>query len=385
MNILYIAFSTIKRNFRDKRSMFRSILMPVLMIMILGAALNSAFQVQKVDKFDICYYSEDKGEVAEEFNKFINSQDIKDILNVKTVDSIEEGKKLVNEKRAVSLIAVPKDYSEKVKNGEKAIIQIYNPNNRDYKNDIVENIIDVYNSAGNSVMAAAKLNTEMAGYTRYSSVEENVISTEGKAPRAIDYYGVAMLVLAIMGSAGFAADMVSEDYFENVGLRIKATPIKSYEKLIGKILGCVADIFIKGIIVVAFSKLVYGVNWGSNFGMIAIIIISAAVFATSLGMFVTMAIGSGSKAASLLNMLNIFFTFTGGGYVVIISQDVHESAFMHLSPNFYPQTALFNVIYSNNYRTAIQFFNTFGYISMLWIAAGVLCVGFILLERRRVK
>lgn len=385
MNILYIAISTIKRNFRDKKAMFRSIMMPILMIIVLGTALNSAFEGQKLDKFDVCYLNQDSGSEANEFNKFLKNGEIKDIINVREVSSIEEGEKLIQDKKAVSLIVVPKDYSLKLKSGENVTIEIYNTKYKDFKNEIVENIVDAYNSAGNAVMAVAKLNVKNLSYTRYASVAESIISTEGKAPRAIDYYGVAMLILAIMNSAAFAADMVSEDYFENVGVRVKASPVKTYERLLGKILGCVFDIFIKGIIIVAFSKLAYGVNWGENFGMLALIIISAAVFSTIFGMFMTMAVGNGNRASGIIGILNNVFTFIAGGYALIVTQDVHQSMLMHLSPNFYPQTALLNVIYSNNYRVNVHFFNTTGYILILWVLSVLLFLGFLALERRRVR
>lgn len=385
MNILYIAISTIKRNFRDKRSMFRSIMMPILMIIVLGTALNSAFERQSIDKFDVCYLNQDGGSDTSEFKEFLNNDEIKDILNVREVASIEEGEKLINDKKAVSLIVIPKDYSEKLKSGENAVIEIYNTKYKDFKNEIVEDIVDAYNSAGNSMIAAAKLNTSNLSYTRYNTVSESIISTKGKAPRAIDYYAIAMLVLAIMNSAGFAADMVSEDYFETVGDRVKASPVKPFDRLIGKLLGCVFDIVIKAIIIITFSKLAYGVNWGQNFGMIGLIIISAAVYATIFGMFITMAVGSGNRASGIISIVNNVFTFLAGGYALIITRSVSDSIVMHLSPNFYPQTALLNVIYSNNYRVNIHFFNTYGYISMLWGLSALLCLGFIVLERRRVK
>lgn len=385
MNILFIAINTIKRNFRDKRSMVRSILIPILMIIVLGTALNSAFGGQKIDKFNVCYLNQDSGSQGSEFNKFLDNAEIKAILNVKEVASIEEGEKLIDDNKAVSLIVVPKDYSEKLKSGENAVIQIYNTKYKDFKNEIIENIVDAYNSAGNAVLAETKLNTKDLSYTRYSTVDESLISTEGKAPRAIDYYGVAMLILAIMSSASFAADMVSEDYFENVGARINATPLNKYEKLIGKIIGCVFDIVIKAIIIIVFSKLAFQVNWGENFGMIALIIISAAVFSTIFGMFITMVVGSGNRASGIINLLNNIFTFLAGGYALLITQDVNQSIIMHLSPNFYPQTALLNVIYSNNYRVNVHFFNTSGYISMLWVLSDLLFIGFIALERRRIR
>lgn len=384
MNIMYIAISTIKRNFRDKRSMVRSIMMPILMIIVLGTALNSAFEGQKIDKFDVCYLNMDNKSTVNAFYNFLNSNEIKGILNVREVASIEEGEKLVNDKKAVSLIVVPKDYSEKLKSGEAAVIQIYNTKYKDFKNEIIENIVEAYNSAGNAMLAVSDDTTDL-NYMRYNSVNETLISTQGKTPRAIDYYGVAMLVLAIMNSAVFAASMVSEDYFENVGARIKASPVKSFERLVGKILGCVFDITIKAIIILVFSKLIYHVNWGENYGMIGLIILSSALFATLFGMFMTMAIGDGNRASGILNLINLIFAFLAGGYALMLTRDFNQSVIMHLSPNFYPMTALLNVIYSNNYKVNIHFFSTAGYISMLWVLSALFGIGFIALEKRRIR
>jgi ABC-2 type transport system permease protein len=385
MIILYIALSTIKRNFRDKRSMFRSILMPIIMIIVLGTALSGAFGGQKIDKLNVCYLNLDKESQTNEFSNFLNNSEIRGILNVRKVASIEEGEKLIDNKKSISLIVVPKDYSEKLKYGENAVIEIYNTKYKDYRSQIIENIVDAYNSEGNAILTLSKLNAENLNYTRYSTVIERIIYTKNKAPRAIDYYGVAMLVLAIMSSALFAADMVSEDYFENVGFRIKASPVKSYERLIGKTLGCVFDIVIKAIIILLFSKLFYHVNWGENYGMIGLIIISAAIFATIFGMFITMAVGNGNRASGIISLINIVFTFLAGGYALMVTRDFNMSVIMHLSPNFYPITALLNVIYANNYKVNIHFFSTTGYISMLLVLSALLGVGFIALERRRIR
>ncbi|GFZ33270.1 permease [Clostridium zeae] len=386
MNIFYIALNTIERNLRDKKALLSSILMPILMIIVLGTALDSRFQSTKLDKLDICYLNLDSGAFGKEFEGFLENDEIKELLNVKVVASIAEGEKLVNDKKALSLIYVPQDYSEKIKSGEETNIKIYNTKYADFKNTMIENIIDAYNSAGNTIMAVSKINSSNSlSYTRYNAVDENILSTEGNSPRGIDYYAVAMLVLAIMSSSGFAGEVISEDYFYDVAVRIKATPIKPYERLAGKILGCVFDIFIKAVIIIVFSKLVYKVNWGNNFGMIAIIIISAAVFSTVFGMFVAMVVGNGSKASGILNILNNVFTFGAGGYAVLLTRDLGESVFMHLSPNFYPQAALFNVIYSNHYSVNIHFFNTFGYIAMLWAFSALFFLCFITVERRSVR
>ena len=383
MNVFYIALSTIKRNFRDKKSLFRSILMPILMIIVLGTALNKFFQPEDLQKFSVAYLNEDKGEMHTNFEKFLEMDDIKKIIEIKTVNSFEEGQKLVTDKVAACFIVIEADYSEKIKSGEKGSINIYNSKYKDFKNDIVKDIVDSYNSAGNAVYAISKGNITAPEYKRYSIMNEESISIKGKRPGALDYYAVAILILAIMNSAVFACSCIGEDHFEAVGYRVKSTPIKSYEVFLGKLIGSVFTTFIKAIIVIAFSKLVYGANFGSNWGMITFIVLTASVMAAAFGMMVCIIVGNTAKASTLINILVNVFTFLAGGYAAIITTDASVSKVMHLSPNFYAQTAMFNTIYPDGFKATVQFHSTQGYIMCMWCFSLIMFGIFYIVERRR--
>lgn len=383
MNILYIAASTIKRSFRDKKSLFRSILMPIIFIIILGTALSNMFENPHIDKINVAYLNMDKGTVSQSFEQFLNMDDIKKILNVKQVDSFEEGQKLVTDKKAASLIIVPKGYSDDIKSGEKGNIEIYKSKYADFTSSIVKSIVECFNSGGNTQSAMSLNNMAKLAYSRYSAMKETSISIEGKRPRAIDYYAVSIVVLAIMNSALFASSSVGEDYFETVGSRIKSTPIRKYEIFFGKLIGCVFTSVIKAGIVIAFSKFVYGANYGNSWGMIAFIVFTTAVMACAFGMMMCMLVGNTAKASSIISLLVNVFTFIGGGYVAIIAADMNVSKTMHLSPNFYAQTALFNTIYPDGFKATYQFYTTQGYILQMWYFTIIMFVILFLVERRK--
>jgi ABC-2 type transport system permease protein len=383
MNVFYIALSTIKRNFRDKKSLFRSILMPILMIIVLGTALNKFFQAEDLQKFSVAYLNEDKGEMHTNFENYLEMDDIKKIIEIKSVTSFEEGQKLVTDKKAACFIVIPKDYSEKIKSGEKSIISIYNSKYKDFKNSIALNIVDSYNSGGNTIYAISKGNINAPQYERYSIMNEESISIKGKRPGSLDYYAVAILILAIMNSAIFACSCIGEDHFEAVGARVKCTPIKSYEVFLGKLIGSIFVTFIKAIIVIAFSMLVYGANFGNNWGMIIFIVLTAAVMASALGMMICMVVGNTAKASTLINILINIFTFLAGGYAAIIGAPESVSKVMHLSPSFYAQTAMFNTIYPDGFKATVQFYSTQGYIMSMWCFSLVMFGIFYIVERRR--
>lgn len=383
MNILYIAASTIKRNFRDKKSVFRSILMPIIFIIILGMALNQMFENPKIDKINVAYLNLDKGAASQGFEQFIQMSDIKKVLNVNKVSSFSEGRKLVTEKKAASLIIIPEGYSDKIISGKKDSIEIYNSKYADFKSSIVKNIVECFNSVGNTQSAMSLNNAAKVAYNRYSVMTENSISIKGKRPRAIDYYAVSILVLAIMSSSLFACSSIGEDYFEAVGVRIKSTPLRKYENFLGKLIGCVCTSLIKAGIIIAFSKFVYGANYGSNWGMISLIVFTTSVMSCAFGMMMCMLIGNTVKASTIISILINVFTFIAGGYAAIIGADKSESMLMHLSPNLYAQTALFNTIYPNGFKAAYQFFTTQGYILQMWYFAIIMFVVLFLAERRR--
>jgi len=383
MNVFYIALSTIKRNFRDKKSLIRSVLMPILLIIVLGTALNKFFQAEDLQRFHIAYLNEDSGEMHSSFEKFLEMDDIKKIIEAKTVGSFEEGQKLVTDKKAACLIVIPKDYSEKIKLGQKGNIAIYNSKYKDFKSSIAENIVDSYNSAGNTIYAVSKGNIVKPEYKRYSLINEEGVSIKGKRPSALDYYAVAVLILAIMNSALFACSCIGEDHFDSVGARVKSTPAKSYEVFLGKLLGSVLTTFIKAIIVITFSKLVYGANFGSNWGGIIFIVLTASVMAAAFGMMVCMIVGNTAKASTLISILVNVFTFLAGGYAAIVGANESVSKVMHLSPSFHAQTALFNTIYPDGFRATVQFYTTQGYIINMWCLSLVMFGVLYIVERRR--
>jgi ABC-2 type transport system permease protein len=383
MNVFYIALSTIKRNFRDKKSLIRSILMPILLIIVLGTALNKLFQPEDLQKFSVAYLNEDQGVMHTNFEIFLKMDDIKKIIEIKSVTSFEEGQKLVTDKKAVCFIVIAKDYSQKITSGEKANISIYNSKYKDFKNSIVEDIVDSYNSGGNTISAISKGNITKPEYKRYSMITEESVPIEGKRPGSLDYYAVAVLILAIMNSAVFACSCIGEDHFEAVGSRVKCTPIKSYEVFLGKLIGSVFTTFLKAIIVIAFSKLVYGANFGSNWGMIIFIVLTASVMAAAFGMMMCMVVGNTAKASTLIGILTNVFTFLAGGYAAVIGAPESVSKVMHLSPSFYAQTAMFNTIYPDGFKATVQFHSTQGYIMCMWYFSLVMFGIFYIVERRR--
>jgi ABC-2 type transport system permease protein len=61
MNIFHVAYYTVLRNLRDRKSMASMLLFPIILILILGSALSSNYAVSDVGKTPVAYLNKDKG------------------------------------------------------------------------------------------------------------------------------------------------------------------------------------------------------------------------------------------------------------------------------------------------------------------------------------
>ncbi len=365
MNIINIAKVTILRNLRDKRSLVMSLLLPIVLIMILGSALSSAFSVQSLGKTTVYYYNADNGDVSKNFDDFLKIKDIKDIINVKNVKSYNEGVKLVNSGEGTALIYIDKGYSDNINKDSKGTIQLYESKSDSVRNSIVNSVIDSYNTAANTMMTSSNIAKKRMEYVTSENVKENYLTITGKTPRAIDYYAVTMIVMIIMYGASYGCSELDEIYFKNIGKRIKTTKVRAFEHITGVVLGAIFTVLLQGVVLVAFTKYVYGANWGNNPLPIILIMIALSILSTSIGVMVSAVIGDSERANSLIRVIVPIFTFVSGGYFKI---PLGNSPILNYVPNKLAQTALFNTVYNGSWSVITN------NIIMMFILSAVLLI-----------
>lgn len=351
MNWIDIAISTIKIKLRDRKALVTTMLLPIVLILILGSALKStdAFSIKDFGKTTVYYLNDDKNLAGKNFDEFLKEKDIKDILDVKSVNSYSEGEKLVDEGKGIALIYINKDYSNNIENDKKAKIQLYESKYNSVRNSIVENIVDSYNSGANTIIAASKITGKNEGYETSNNVKDKYIDIAGKTPRAIDYYAVTMLVMTLMYGTMYGCTDLDELYFKKVGQRIKTTSINTFEHLFGVVVGEVFFLLIQAIILMLFTKYVYGANWGNNLVTIVLAMLGLATMATGIGIMFGAITNDAERGASLLKIVVPIFTFISGGYYKIITVD---SKILDYIPNNLAQTALFNTVYGGSSAAA---------------------------------
>ncbi|MBM7615353.1 ABC transporter permease [Alkaliphilus hydrothermalis] len=360
MTILNIVYFTIVRNLRDRRTLMQMMALPVLMILILGTALNSQFTPATIGTSSVAFLNSDGKWASVSFEEFLHLEEIQELLEVQTVNSYDEGIELIEEGDITALLHIPEGYTTNLQQGKDANIEVVSGIQRGFRITIIENIVESYVNRGNVVQAGAMVGIKGLAYDSQNSLKENTISTEGNIPSSMDYYGITMLVMILMYGANYGLFGIAEDFFGTVGARIKSTPISGYEMYIGKTLGTVLTLFCQALIIVFFTKYVYGVNWGDNLMAIFGICLTLSFFTTGFGIMLCMLSPTRKFATNIINLVVPVFTFLAGGYAPLPNLGKVIGKARYLSPNYIGQRAFFSYIYEG--ATS----NTMYFVLFLW-------------------
>ncbi len=372
MRMLNVFAYTLLRNLRDKGSMAQMVLLPVVLILILGIALNPAFQPYQISPVPVGYLHEDRGPAGDYFEQFIRSDEIGAILEVKAVSSREEGLDGLKEGRFSAFVYLPDDFSLRPAAGEKAAIEIAIDPAATLNADIVENVLESFIHGANAVEAVHRLGLAEPAYTfSGGGIVERPLAASGIRPGAMDYYAVTMLVMIIMYGSLYACFGMRESYLAAAGRRIKSSPIRGAEHYVGLVLANVVTVYLQVLVVLAFTRYAYNVNWGDNLPLILLITFTLVLLSTGLGTLIGMVARNEMIAGGVLNVLIPAFTFIAGGYFKFTAPGPFFAALQHVSPNYLAQTAIFNTIYGGPAAQTAAFLGAMWLIILGTFAAAV--------------
>lgn len=378
MRIWSVFHTTLLRNARDRGSLLQMLLLPIVLIWILGSALNADFEVRELGPSRIALLGHEEGSGTELVMEFLQNPDIAELLEVHPVKTLPEGQALLAERHVHAVVDIS-EFTGVTRSPEPAAIVITASSAASFRGKLLEGIFGSFIQGANTVQAQAGAQASVASYSYAGPfVNEEPVAGAADMPRAIDYYAVTMLVMMILYGANYASYGMAEDFLDPVGRRIRSTPILPLTLFAGKVFGSMATLFLQILVLLLFTSQVYGVNWGSSPLTIAAICLSASVFATALGIALLVLLRDIRTASNALNILVPVFTFVAGGYVRITNPGPLLDALRRLSPNYLTQTALFNTIYDGpGAETLLS-------MGILWAAAGVMFLTGVLAIRRQV-
>jgi len=368
MKLGNIAKVTFLRRIRDKQELLTSIFLPLLLIIILGTALQGNFSAGQLGDIPVAYFSEDSGPGGEAFEDFLEEEEIEQWLRIVPVDSFDQGLALVDQRETLSFIYLPEDYSESISRGEKGTIEIRDAGLSELLPSIVNNIVRSYTQGGNLMMALLAMEdtslNEMEGDSsdsisgvmgegaegnpRDSFITRNTLDGREEQITGLDYYAVTMLVMFIMWGIFSGAQSLTEDLFTPMKTRIYTAPIGKINYFLGKSIGVFGTFILQILIIIFFTKWVYGVQWGESLWPIFAISVMLSFVAISIGIAIGLLAPSENASATIINGFVVISTFVAGGFFPLEIESTLFRVLRNLSPNYHAQQGIFNVVYGGS-------------------------------------
>ncbi|GEM_PF-4605783 len=377
MKVWTVFRTTVLRNMRDRGSLINMLLLPIVLIFILGSALGGEYEPRDMDAIPAAVVGHQPGTETDRIMQFFGDEEIRSLVEVRQAADREEAQAWLAEGKVRGVVVLD-GYHEQVNSGDAVVIELIpHPSGYLVAGQVLKTVLESFTQGASTVEALADMGDFRMEYQYLGPFVAEEQAGRDSLTGATDYYAVTMLVMIIFFGALYASDGMAEDFTAPVGRRIRSTPISAPALFAGKVLGVVFTLLWQVAALLLFTAVVYDVNWGSDYLLLAVICVTASVFATALGVAVLAALRDVKAAASVLNVLIPISTFVAGGYVRLDHPGPVLGFLQRISPNYLTQTAMFNTIYGGPQRETLL------YMASLWALILILFIAGITAMRRQ--
>ncbi len=317
MKALVIAGTSIRRLLRDRSNIFFVFLLPLFLILILGAAFGGAGDAR------IGFVAADGGELAEELRERIEAAGG---IVVRDYDGPDTVVLAVERGQLEAAVILPDGYDAALRKGEKATVEfIARP---DASTQALGNTVGGAITEQGSVLRAATF-AESQGGTGFSDalaeaekITESVVglkieeSTVGE-PFVFDQLGrfelgaYSQLLLFVFLTSMTGSTALIQSRQLGVSRRMISTPTPVRTILFGEALGRLGVALVQGLLIIVGTALFFGVDWGDPLGAAAIFLLFS-LGAAGVGMLMGAVFSNDQQAGGLGVMVGIGLGALGG-------------------------------------------------------------------------
>lgn len=346
MRILRIVIKEFKQNMRDYKANSMMVLFPIVLIAILGAAFSGMFSNTITLGDEKVLYKIDVKENAQFAAAF---ESFREVLSDETgmvfekTDDVEAAKAGTENHAYSALVHITENPLQ---------INLYKNERAGFSTTLMENALNSFIKTYDAMVAIAVNNPsafgkvqvqDMDGYVRIRSLDPK------RQPGSTDYYAITMLTLIMLYSSLTGFWGIRGEVEQKTAPRILCSPVRSFELLTGKVIGCIFVTIAQGLVVVLFSKWVLNAYWGQDILPVTLLVLTYAIMTVSLGVVLAFLIRSSDAASGILNTLIPLMVFLGGGYVPLSVMNGFIGKLAQISPVYWINTALFKIIYERDY------------------------------------
>jgi ABC-2 type transport system permease protein len=344
MKLISISIKDTRILLRDRRALLVLIAMPFVIITILGLALGSLWSGDSgVSKFNVAVVDHDGGDVAGHLTKdILQSKDMKKLLVVQKMGETQARKDIASGDLA-SAIIIPKEFSTKVQAGKKASFTVLSDPGQEIRAGIVRSIADSFAANVSAISIATKTPLTallQAGVIPPAEINKYVqklaadagqalkkpqvkvgksTTSRDKEVSAMQYYSAGIGVMFILFGAMFGAFSLLDERRNMTLARLLSSPTSRVSILGGKLGGIFLIGVIQFAVLVASTRLIFGVDWGDSWlGLIALTVCTVLA-ATGMAIFIA-SIAKTNKSAAAVSQIMIQGMAALGGSMIPLMQ-----------------------------------------------------------------
>lgn len=363
MNIWRIAVKELM-TFRDVRMLVFMLATPVLLMLIMGSLLSSAFNASvSVGDIRVIYsdHSED-GSIGANWELWLSQSGIDNMVFEKFEGSGSEAMEGVR-------VGSYSGYAALNQSG----VHYYGNSRSSVENSMVSGILSAFADRYKLGLAGAEPEPESVAHGSY--VKETLLQGS-HMPGAIDYFAIAVTTMIILYSAATAGNLIDSERTRNTAIRLLASPISKGEIFVGKIAGTMVLNAVFVAMIMLISKYMYDANWGDNLPMVWLVLLSEIAFALSLGLGISYIVKGKASGIVIMTIIQLA-CFFGGSYYRIEDNGDFVSMLAPYSPLTWSNEALMDLIYGGETGAAIT-----ASALNLGVAAAMLLIAAVIMRRR---
>jgi ABC-2 type transport system permease protein len=341
MKVFAIASTGVRRLLRDRSNIFFVFLLPMMLILVLGAAFGGGFDTR------IGVLAVDVGPLGEDLVERIDSVDA---VATSQWDSRDEVVRAVERGRLEAVIIVPAGYDEDLRSGEEVTVEfIARP---DPSTQALRNTVESLVVAQGSLLRAASLAEELTDASYSEALETASGLAEEGGSLSVETVAVgdvnpfqsmgqfelgaySQLLLFVFLTSMTGSTALIESRRLGVSTRMLATPTPVRTILVGEGLGRLGVALVQGLFIIVGSWLFFGVNWGDPLGAAAIFF-TFALGASGTAMLMGSALKNEQQAGGIGVVVGIGLGAIGGAMVPLAVMEIFSPMLYrvaHLTPH----------------------------------------------------
>lgn len=378
-----IFVTSIKRHSRTITPLIMQVMMPLVLIVILGSVFNQQLSIEStVDPVKLAIINESDHSNAEELVQFLTSDELDELIDVTDKKNLDAAKQDLHDMHVDAILHFDKDaFSDGNQNG----MEVYMDSKKNEDSvQLLTSMLEGWQDNQVAISLQLQEGVPLSNITDVldtapASIKASSFTAKGKVPEAIDYFAVTMIVMTLVFTGILTLFRISEDFLNPMGWRLKSTPVPISITLAGNIFSNIMIGFGQTVIVLLFTKWVYGANWGNNWWLILGTLFLLATFGHLLASTLVMGLRDENAANGVFFLFAMGLPFLAGAFhPSLIGGSIGQFLTTYGTPQSLAQTAIFSSIYGGDVAIIALC------MSVLALFSLILLVCTVLLARRRV-